>query len=120
MQPAKKAYDRESLAAAPQQPGWSLTDVFYNTNVRGGGDVALAREFEIGNVPLKFSGTANARVKADVPLDLPLIQYVFATPVLGGQASVAPAGRLWPQRHQHHGHTERHNHPTRYHEIDLD
>ena len=81
-----------SLAAAPQQPGWSLTDVFYNTNVRGGGDVALAREFEIGNVPLKFSGTANARVKADVPLDLPLIQYVFATPVLGGQASVALLG----------------------------
>ena len=43
-----------SLAAVPQQPGWSLTDMFYNTNVKGGGDVALAREFEIGNVPLHF------------------------------------------------------------------
>jgi hypothetical protein len=50
-----------SLAAVPQQqPGWSLTNVFYNTSVKAGGDVALAREFEIGGVPLTFSGTASA------------------------------------------------------------
>ena len=42
---------RHTLAAVPQQPGWSFTDMFYNTNVKGGGDVALAREFEeeVGN-----------------------------------------------------------------------
>jgi hypothetical protein len=40
-----------SLAAVPQQqPGWSLTNIFYNTNVKAGDDVALAREFEIGGV----------------------------------------------------------------------
>ena len=81
-----------SLAAVPQQPGWSLADMFYNTNVRAGGDVALAREFEIGRVPLHFSGTASANVKADVPLDMLIPQYVFATPVLGGQAAVALLG----------------------------
>ena len=81
-----------SLAAVPQQPGWSLMDMFYNTNVKGGGDVALAREFEIGNVPLHFSGSASASVKADVPIGIVIPQYVFATPVLGGQMAVALLG----------------------------
>src|SRR6202023_421235 len=40
-----------SLAAAPQQPGWSLADVYYHTSVSAGGDVALAREIQIGQVP---------------------------------------------------------------------
>jgi hypothetical protein len=37
-----------SLAAAPQQPGWSLTAIDYYDSVKAGGNVALAREFEIG------------------------------------------------------------------------
>jgi hypothetical protein len=85
-----------SLAAVPQQPGWSLANIFYNTNVKAGGDVALAREFEIGNLPLRFSGTASASVKADVPLGMVIPQYVFATPVLGGQLAagmIAAYGR---------------------------
>src|SRR5262249_10098866 len=78
-----------SLAAVPQQPGWSFTDIFYNTNVKAGGDVALAREFQIGNVPLHFSGSASASVKADVPLEFGILQYVFATPLLCDPAAVA-------------------------------
>jgi hypothetical protein len=30
-----------SLAAAPQQPGWSLTNIDYHTSVSAGGDVGL-------------------------------------------------------------------------------
>src|SRR5262249_6562616 len=37
-----------SLAAAPQQPGWALTSVYYHTSVSAGADVARAREFQIG------------------------------------------------------------------------
>ena len=40
-----------SLAAAPQQPGWSLTSIYYHTTVSAGGDVGLAREFQIGKSP---------------------------------------------------------------------
>jgi hypothetical protein len=29
-----------SLAAVPQQPGWSLANLYYHTSVSGGGDVA--------------------------------------------------------------------------------
>jgi hypothetical protein len=32
-----------SLAAAPQQPGWSLANIYYHTSVSAGSDVALAR-----------------------------------------------------------------------------
>jgi hypothetical protein len=32
-----------SLAAVPQQPGWSLANISYNTNVKASGDVALTR-----------------------------------------------------------------------------
>jgi hypothetical protein len=40
-----------SLAAAPQQPGWALTSVYYHTSVSAGADVARAREFQIGRIP---------------------------------------------------------------------
>ena len=39
-----------SLAATPQQPGWSLANIYYHTSVSAGADVARAREFTIGGV----------------------------------------------------------------------
>jgi hypothetical protein len=80
-----------SLAAAPQQPGLSLADIDYYTSVSAGGSVALAREFEIGNLPVNLSAHANASVTATAPLGFLIPTYVFATPVLGGQASVSAA-----------------------------
>jgi hypothetical protein len=35
-----------SLAAAPQQPGWSLTSILYNTNVSASGNAVVAREMK--------------------------------------------------------------------------
>ena len=40
-----------SLAATPQQPGWSLANIYYHTSVSAGADVARAREFTLGRVP---------------------------------------------------------------------
>ncbi len=82
-----------SLAAVPQQqPGWSLESIFYNTNVKANGDVTLAREFQIGKVPLTFSGTANASLKADAPLGIAIPLYAIAPPVLGGQLTLGMGG----------------------------
>jgi hypothetical protein len=39
-----------SLAAVPQQPGWSLASIYYHTSVSAGADVALAREIQIGRI----------------------------------------------------------------------
>jgi hypothetical protein len=82
-----------SLAAVPAQaPGWSMTSVYYHTSVSAGGDVALAREFEIRNIPANLTATANANVNANVNLGLVAGTYTFATPVLGAQASASLMG----------------------------
>ena len=76
-----------SLAAAPQQPGWSWANVYYHTSVSGSGAIGLAKEFEIKNIPASFSGQANVNVNGSGDLGFVIPSYVFATPVLGGQAS---------------------------------
>lgn len=81
-----------SLAAAPQQPGWSLASIYYHTSVSAGGNVARAREIQIGRIPANLTATLDARVNARADLGLLNATYVFATPVLGGQASVGLLG----------------------------
>ena len=78
-----------SLAAAPQQPGWSLANIDYYTNVSAGGAVALAKEFQIRNLPLNIQAQINANVHATRDLNFVIPTYVFATPVLGGQLSLS-------------------------------
>jgi hypothetical protein len=78
-----------SLAAAPQQPGFSFTTILYNTNVSAGADVVFARDVTRGNIKVNFNGNLTANLSADVPLAIAIPQYVFATPILGGQAAVA-------------------------------
>jgi hypothetical protein len=81
-----------SLAATPQQPGWSLAAVNYYTDVSGGGNIALSREITIGqfNPALNASVSANVHAKVDLQMFVP--SYVFATPFLGGQASASLLG----------------------------
>lgn len=69
-----------SLAAAPQQPGWSVASIYYHTSVSSGGGVSL---------PFGAQVAVGLNGRADLGFVAP--QYVFATPVLGGQAAVAVA-----------------------------
>jgi hypothetical protein len=85
-----------SLAAAPQQPGFSFATIYYHTSVSAGGDVAFARQVSRGNITANFSGNLNANLNADVDLAMAAPSYAFATPVLGAQAVIAvlvPYGR---------------------------
>src|SRR6266702_8010795 len=83
-----------SLAATPQQPGWSLANVYYHTSVSAGADVARAREFTLGRVPANVTVNANLNLSVNATGDLGFVipTYVFATPVLGGQASASLVG----------------------------
>jgi hypothetical protein len=81
-----------SLAATPQQPGWSLATIYYHTTVTAGGDVSRAREFQIGRIPLNLSADLTANLDASGDLGMLIPTYVFATSVLGGQASVSVIG----------------------------
>jgi hypothetical protein len=78
-----------SLAATPQQPGWSLAAINYYTNVSGSGNVAVSREITIGQFNPAVNASINANVSARADLGLLAPSYVFATPVLGGQAAVS-------------------------------
>ncbi len=66
-----------------------MATINYYTNVSAGGAVALAREFEIRNLPASIQAQINASLHANADIGLVAPSYVFATPVLGGQASVA-------------------------------
>src|SRR5450631_3890597 len=81
-----------SLAATPTTPGWSVAAIYYHTSVNASGAAAAAREFQVG----RFSPTVNINLnlalsgQADLAFIAPT--YTFATPVLGGQASMTLAG----------------------------
>jgi hypothetical protein len=70
-----------SLAAAPAVPGWSFAGVYYHTTVSAGGGKQFA-----------FGGGVQAGLKAHADLGFFNGTYVFATPVLGAQASIALTG----------------------------
>src|SRR5208282_1282259 len=78
-----------SLAATPQQPGWSVAAINYYTSVSASGNVAVSKEITIGqfNPALNASVNANISARADIGIFIPT--YVFATPFLGGQASAS-------------------------------
>ena len=78
-----------SLAAVPGQPAFSFSTFYYNTNVSAWGNVARAREIEIGAISPTVQATVSAKLDADVNFVWLNPTYVFATPVLGGQASVS-------------------------------
>lgn len=70
-----------SLAAVPSQPGWTITTLNYFASVSAGRNV----DFEIG-------GRVVAGLDGKVDAQLLSATYVFATPVLGGQASLGMSG----------------------------
>jgi len=81
-----------SLAAVPLQPGWSAATIYYHTSVRGGGDVAAARQFTVGRFSPTLNVDLNASLKAYVDLLMVNGTYVFATPILGGQFTLGMTG----------------------------
>jgi hypothetical protein len=81
-----------SLAAVPQQPGWSFAEISYHTSVSAGGDVAAAREVTIGRFTPTVTANLSGNLNAAADLALGNATYVLGTPVLGGQASVGMTG----------------------------
>lgn len=76
-----------SLAATPQQPGWSLANIYYHTSVSAGADVARAREFSLGRVPGNVTVNANLSTP---PLNTPI--DTTRRGFLGGTAAALAAG----------------------------
>jgi len=81
-----------SLAATPQQPGWSLATINYFTDVSASGNTAVSREITIGQFNPALNGSVSANVHANFDMQMFIPTYVFATPFLGGQASASLLG----------------------------
>jgi hypothetical protein len=81
-----------SLAATPQQPGWSVATIYYHTSVDAGGNVVFARQVTRGRLTGNFTGNLSAELDADADLGIVAPTYVFARPVLGAQLSVSLLG----------------------------
>jgi hypothetical protein len=80
-----------SLAATPQVPGFTLATIYYHTSVKAGADVAAAKQVSRGGITANLSLNLSLNLNADADLGLAIPMYVFATPVLGGQAAVSLA-----------------------------
>jgi hypothetical protein len=77
-----------SLAAAPQQPGWSLPLIYYHTSVSASGSIAAAKEVPVSGLSQTLKVNLDLNVNADVDLGLIAPTYVFPTPVFGGQLAL--------------------------------
>jgi hypothetical protein len=80
-----------SLAATPQVPGWAMGVVDYHTSVAASGDVAAAREIQIGRFSPNVNVNLNVNLAGQGDLVLISPSYTFAQPVLGGQLSLGVA-----------------------------
>jgi hypothetical protein len=78
-----------SLAATPQQPGWSLASIYCHTDVSGSGNIAVSREITIGQFNPKLNANVNADVHGIADFGFVIPSYVFATPLFGGQVSAS-------------------------------
>lgn len=81
-----------SLAAVPAQPGFTFTVINYYDSVSGSGSIAAAREISIGKLNPTVNVNLNATVASKIDVGLPYLNYVFATPVLGGQLALGAFG----------------------------
>ena len=85
-----------ALAAAPLPQGFSIAEIYYHSPIKGGGDVAIARQIPIAGVTTKVSASLDIHIGVQNDLLLSIPSYVFATPVLGGQLQIGmliPYGR---------------------------
>src|SRR5258707_5721037 len=80
-----------SLAAAPQVPGWALGAIYYHTSVNASGNVAAAREIQVGRFSPNVNVNLNLSLSGQGDLVILEPSYTFATPVLGGQLNVSVA-----------------------------
>jgi len=81
-----------SLAAAPAVPGWQFGTIYYHTSVGADGNVAASRQVTIGHLNPTVNVNLNASLHASADLEFLNANYVFATPVLGGQFAFGVTG----------------------------
>src|SRR5258706_4811226 len=78
-----------SLVAVPQNPGWALGTIYYHSSVAAFGNVAAAKQIQVGRIPANVNVNLNLSLSGQGDLIVLAPSYTFAEPVLGGQLSVS-------------------------------
>lgn len=86
-----------SLAATPQQPGFSFAGIYYHTSVSAGGNVAFARQVTRGNITANFSGSLTANLDAKADLVDGRAKLCVCDAGLGRTGGCASVGAIWTQ-----------------------
>lgn len=81
-----------SLAAAPLQPGFGLTSIYYHTSVSADASVARAREISVGTLTAKIAANVSGNLDANADIGIFNPYYVFEQKILGGQLAVGVLG----------------------------
>jgi hypothetical protein len=84
----------ESLAAVPDEPGWSFAATYTHVPTISGSAVAAAREISIGRLDPTLRASLSATVHATSDTITVSPSYAFATPVLGARAVVSVSSVL--------------------------
>jgi hypothetical protein len=61
---------------------------YWHDSVSAGSDVALAKEFQIGKVPVNLAATLSGNVNATIDAGFLTAFYTSPTPILGGQLNI--------------------------------
>jgi hypothetical protein len=77
-----------SLAAAPLQPGFSVTAINYYDSVKAGADVARARDVTIRGFNTNLNVNINADLNSHIDFGFLIPSYTFEQRFLGGQSTV--------------------------------
>ena len=83
-----------SAAAEPGTPGWNIAISPYGASADAGANVVRARGIRIGDFDVTSHLQVSGRVQTDSELVLLGVTYVFAKPILGGQASLGLGGEV--------------------------
>jgi hypothetical protein len=86
-----------SLAAAPQQPGFSLATIYYHTSVSAGGKVAFARQVHRGNITANLTGSVTADLDARAGSRLRHTKLCVRHSGIRWSSDRATGGSIWTQ-----------------------
>jgi hypothetical protein len=87
-----------SLAAVPQQPGWSFAAINYYDSISASGAIAASREITVGRFNPTVNVNLNVNMNAVVDVALLIPSYTFATPIFGGQLNAGVMGIAGEQK----------------------
>ena len=106
-----------SLAATPQQPGFTWASIYYHTSVSAGADIAFARQVSRGGNHRELHWQPDRQPRCGCGYRLRHSDLRVRHPGSGWAGSCRPAGAVWPQHRLSGRDADRSARPHRLHGV---